>query len=45
MDSTDSGKNGGYVGNLTYRVERNDGVVVAEATTETSLTGLQKGKY
>lgn len=39
------GKNGGYVGNLTYRVERNDGVVVAEATTETSLTGLQKGKY
>lgn len=40
-----AGKNGGYVGNLTYRVERNDGVVVAEATTETSLTGLQKGKY
>ena len=40
-----TGKNGGYVGNLTYRVERNDGVVVAEATTETSLTGLQKGKY
>lgn len=39
------GKNGGYVGNLSYRVERNDGVVVAEATTETSLTGLQKGKY
>ena len=26
-------------------MERNDGVVVAEATTETSLTGLQKGKY
>lgn len=40
-----AGKNGGYVGNLTYRVECNDGVVVAEATTETSLTGLQKGKY
>lgn len=44
-DAPEAGVDGGYLGTVTYRVTRNDGVVIADQIAATSLEGVEAGAY
>lgn len=44
-DAPEAGVDGGYLGSVSYRVTRNDGVVVADQITSTSLAEVAAGTY